>query len=333
MDYLMIEVRNKELYKLQFDQFSRQYNVFQIVRSVYKTKKLRLLDVGGHLGKTHEFFQDDEVIVSDLYDLKQKNYVKASGLDLPFSDGEFDVVLSFDVFEHIAAKDRKKFVSELCRVSKDLVIIAAPFNTQLVATTEKQVNELYKKLYKKDQVWLAEHIDNGLPEMDLLISHAETNKLDYRFYASNNLHLWKMIMSFHFLCGDSRLPQLSEDLDQFYNENMNSLGDTLEPTYRKICVLSKKDLGSELPDFSSKFDEKIYNEFIDKTFTSLAELLKDKRLSIEELLNKKDLSYQNELGTQAAEIKQLKHELSDIKNSRAWKLASKLSKAKNRISK
>jgi predicted SAM-dependent methyltransferase len=327
----MIELHNKKLYDLQFDQFSRQYIAFQLVRTIYKTQRLRILDVGGHLGKTHEFFPDDEVTVVDLYDVKEKNYVKASGLDLPFLDGEFDAVLSFDVLEHIAAKDRKKFLSELCRVSKDVVIIAAPFNKGLASVADKQVNDLYKKIYNQDQPWLAEHIENGLPDMDLLSDYAKANDLNCRFYSSNNLFLWKMTISFHFLCGDSRLPKLSQDLDRYYNQHMTMLGDSLDPSYRKIGLIRKQEFGESLPSFESQMNEEIYNTYLEKIFSGMAQLLSDKRQSIEDIIYLKEQDFQKVVSRQAEEIGLLAHELNNIKNSRAWKLAKRLSKAKNRV--
>jgi SAM-dependent methyltransferase len=55
----------------------------------------------------------------------------ASGDALPFRDGEFDVVLSFDVFEHIPDSDRH--VSEVSRVLK-------PGGSYLIQTPNKLTN-------------------------------------------------------------------------------------------------------------------------------------------------------------------------------------------------
>lgn len=52
---------------------------------------------------------------------------RASGLDLPFSDGEFDIVHSSAVLEHVGdAANQRLFVSELARVARRAVFITTP---------------------------------------------------------------------------------------------------------------------------------------------------------------------------------------------------------------
>lgn len=63
---------------------------------------------------------------------KYKNilYKKGSGINLPYKDGFFDKVFSFDVLEHIPKGAEKKFISELIRVTKagGEVILTTPSN-------------------------------------------------------------------------------------------------------------------------------------------------------------------------------------------------------------
>ena len=50
--------------------------------------------------------------------------VRADGRDLPFADGEFDIGFSNAVVEHVAGglEEQRRFVHELCRVSKRVFV-------------------------------------------------------------------------------------------------------------------------------------------------------------------------------------------------------------------
>ena len=50
-----------------------------------------------------------------------QNYVQASGVQLPFRDGAFDLVCSLDTLEHIPGEQRPAFLSEILRVSRCLL--------------------------------------------------------------------------------------------------------------------------------------------------------------------------------------------------------------------
>lgn len=313
----MQQLANKTLLDLQFDQFSRQQIVAQLVNASRQKKRLRILDVGGHLGKTREFFPSDEVVVLDLYDIEDDNYVRGNALDLPFKDGDFDVVLSFDVLEHIAEKDRKVFFDEAIRVGSGLIIVTAPFDTELVKESEVEANILYKKIYGEDHPWLMEHIENGLPKLDETLHHLDSKKISYQVYDSNNIFLWKLIIGFLFMCGDSRLPELSRDINRFYNENRQYLGEHTSPSYRKIIYMSKSgEAVSKNVPFSSSIDNTKYAELLTKIQDGMTLILKDKRLSIEQLseLKKAKLTHEKD-----EKIRSLQAQLALAKSSKLKK--------------
>ena len=59
--------------------------------------------------------------------LPQNKAIKASGTDLPFRDRSFDYVLCIEVLEHLPPELRPRIVSEMCRVSRKMVIITHPY--------------------------------------------------------------------------------------------------------------------------------------------------------------------------------------------------------------
>lgn len=308
---------------LQFDQYSRLFIAKKIINKLRKKgQKFKILDIGGHLGGTSKIFPSDSVTVADLYDIDEINYVKASALDLPFEKGSFDVVVSFDVLEHIEGKNRLKFIEEAQRVSNDIVIIAAPFYTDWVESFELQANALYKSIFHKNHPWLIEHIDNGLPKLDMILSYFDNLGIKYKVFDSNNIFLWKIMMNFMFFSGDSRLSKQSTEINKFYNLHSNDLGDFSSPSYRKIIVNRKNNKNlNNLTVSESNINLEVYGEFLEKIFVGFADILKDKKLSIEDA---ESLKYNDMVKKYESLLLEKNTELELIKSSRIWRARNKL---------
>lgn len=114
-----------------------------------------VLDVGCGRGDYTEIFchSGNRVIGLDVADWRNKNsdsnfnFIIYKGDVLPFGDKEFDVVVSFDVIEHI--DDDFSFVREVRRVLKDegKILIATPNRTRLSNMLYKLVGKPIKYPY------------------------------------------------------------------------------------------------------------------------------------------------------------------------------------------
>src|SRR4029079_15860530 len=94
---------------------------------------------------------------------------RSDGTQLPFADHTFDAVVSSDVLEHVRPERRAAFLAELRRVSRDLVVVAAPFDTPGVAGVEELVRRYALLATGTKQLQLDEHQDHGLPDLDATV--------------------------------------------------------------------------------------------------------------------------------------------------------------------
>jgi len=85
-----------------------------------------------------------------------------SGIDLPFKDKSFDVVVSCHVLEHIPVKDRDVFLDQLCAKAKKSVILHNPFKVDGVDETER----LQLHIDIIDAWWAKEHLECSLPSVE-----------------------------------------------------------------------------------------------------------------------------------------------------------------------
>ena len=119
-----------------------------------------VLDVGGEMNHLSQFCKPSKIVVANL---NTGDVVIKKG-KLPFKNLSFDVACAIDVLEHIKKDERKEFIGEVIRVSKDMAILSFP-----IATPDHVKYELETEKWLEgkglDVTYLKEHIKNGLPEV------------------------------------------------------------------------------------------------------------------------------------------------------------------------
>lgn len=150
---------NPEILILPSDQYSRNFIISKGIREykkLHNLEKVRILDVGGRKGELDLFLDPgDELKLLDIRPGKEKNLLVGDATDMKeFPDGHFDIVTSGDVFEHIPKEKREAFVQECLRVSKEMVVLAAPFDMPGVSESEIKANEFFKRINGTDHQWL-----------------------------------------------------------------------------------------------------------------------------------------------------------------------------------
>lgn len=316
-----------------FDQYSRLFQVSQVINCLRKgNQEYKILDVGGYGGKSAEFFPSDKITIIDVFNVNEPGYVKGDGAKMPFSDKEFDFVLSFDVFEHIEKNKRRKFIEECTRVARIGVACAAPFESEFNTNAEVELNDIHKQIFDgEDHPWLREHIDNGLPYKDQVLELISQN-MDHTLTVGSNENYYWMIMQAAFFVNNkfNYAPKELVELNSFYNNsyNISDSASNIENNYRKIVYgfntkkeyqLVKASLEKEgISEIDKvKIIKKIINYFIslvkyyDKEGSSLNEVIIQKNKEIETLIS----------------------EIDKIKSSKTYLFSQKLSRAKGVINK
>lgn len=334
---MKFEPHIKELLNLPFDQFSRQFIAYRAVSALREKKQLSILDVGGHGGKTREFLPGDMVTVVDLYDVDEPGYIKADALDLPFEDNEFDVVMSFDVLEHIPGDKRERFLNESLRVSKGSLILAAPFYSKAVAQSEFALNYYYKNRTGEPHQWLSEHIEYRLPKMEEVEGFFNKKKLEYTAINSNNLDNWTWLQFVILMTasGDTSSDYI-EQLYRFYNSHLNTLDDHGDNSYRKVYVVSPNKvpgvLNNEFRSDETWEDQLKLREIIFQHLDGMRNNLKHNLIS-EELnwYRTTNLRLSADSRALAENLRQLQAEMAVINNSKGWRAIKLLRKIRQKL--
>ena len=240
--------------RLPFDQYQR----YRIVADAVEVLRgdggpLRILDVGGGEGVILRFLSGDEVTVLDLPDAEgMTGMVEGDATVLPFEDGSFDYVTSVDVYEHIEPGAREKYLSELRRTARKGVLLAAPFDSEMVRAAEQVANELHRSLYLAENVWLGKHAANGLPRLEEARKFFEERGDSVRVLPNGYIPHWLAMLCITFygskLGGESS--GLFDEITAFYNEFMYEL-DNAEPGYRHLLVSLKEPTEANLDELAS----------------------------------------------------------------------------------
>jgi hypothetical protein len=231
----------KQLLEIPFDQYQRYGAVAGCVgalKSRLNRGRVSVLDVGGYPGLIKSFLDEDITIV-DQVDAEMDGYVKSDGGNLPFDDESFDIVCSSDVMEHVPAEHRAAVIGEMLRTAKEMVIIVAPFKSDLSEHFQEILSDYIMAASGTVNRFLQEHIDNGLPDAGELKQILDNAGFKYAEFPNGYVYNWIIMMMIraHFE-SMSGTEDLMKKIDAFYNEKY-SPGDDRGPAFRTCFVISK----------------------------------------------------------------------------------------------
>jgi len=163
-------------------------NALEMIRTQSGRDTLRLLDFGGadgSLARALDFYGLTDryrLVLADIDETAISSAVirppteRAVLIDpdepLPFEDDEFDVVVSSDVFEHIPGGARVRWVSELGRVCRIGQVHSMPADSAdglwTSTATDHAFDQWYVERFGSRERWTREHLETGLPTIEML---------------------------------------------------------------------------------------------------------------------------------------------------------------------
>jgi len=225
--------------ELPFDQYQRYKIIQEIVDELRGGEGMRVLDVGGHPGLLLSFLPHDEVYITDVVPCDIPTFMPTGGKVLPFEDESFDVVVSSDTLEHVPPEEREGFISELVRVSRDCVVLAAPFADADVLVAEQILYEFVKNELGYSHKCLKEHLEYGLPRWRDMEGLLKAKGLRYSAIPNGYLYHWLFMMLASFYIRSLPNSRVVEaKVNAFYNAHFYE-SDNAPPGYRKVIIISK----------------------------------------------------------------------------------------------
>ncbi len=225
------------------------------------TDRLRLLDVGGHTPVLWEGFRsmasavvpEARVVVADIETAPGvADYVCGSCAALPFPDGAFDLVCSFDMLEHVQPERRAACLLEMLRVTADGLYVVFPSDSPSNRAAEDMLRDFLEASLKAPLPALLEHKQYGLPDAEAVRSVLGGAGHSLVQFGHGNIDVWLLAMlTYHTLRLSDGVPFVLE-LNRRFNQAC-AAGDWEPPHYRACFLLSKKKPAATLEALSASF--------------------------------------------------------------------------------
>jgi len=230
--------KRKTKYQLPFDVFQRYKMAEEIINQLRAAKRLKILILGEDSNNFSLFLPKDEIHILDQRSIKKR---------LPFEDDFFDFAVSLDLIEHLPSKRREQFISEQLRVSKDYLILGAPFENKNVKLADRILYDFLHSRYRIKYRFLQEHFRYGLPKLEEIYKFLNKRGLEYITLPNGYLYRWLFMILVHFTIeGVKGSFEVAPKIREFYNRNYY-LYDNREPSYRKVILASKEKRTSLKP--------------------------------------------------------------------------------------
>lgn len=156
---------------LLFDQYSRYRACADLLTRMGANETTRVLDVGSgvdcllgrflpHVNLTYV----DPLLVHVPNRAGNQRAIPLSQIDDGL--GQFDFVVSIDVFEHIPPEERGAFIETMVKMAARAVVLAFPnCDEPHPRRVDQAINANYRHAFGREYPWLAEHNEYGLPSV------------------------------------------------------------------------------------------------------------------------------------------------------------------------
>jgi hypothetical protein len=124
----------------------------------------------------------------------------------------------------------------MARCARELVVLAAPFDTPGVAGVEELVRRFVAAATGEPQPQLDEHAERGLPDLGATQALLEAEGFQVVAYGNGNLRDWMLgLVAKHQIVGTEGFADLDIGFDVFYNLVLEGRND-VPPFYRHVLV-------------------------------------------------------------------------------------------------
>lgn len=118
-----------------------------------------VLELGSGPGGLRDQLPDTFVVTVDLHSFRNLD-LQADGCRLPFRDKAFTTATCIDVLEHVPPGRRAALVTELSRVTSDLLVIGGPMGAAS-ERVDQQLEQWFHRTARPVPDWLCEHLATG----------------------------------------------------------------------------------------------------------------------------------------------------------------------------
>lgn len=209
---------------LDVNQFQR-FTVLKSYLDRLTNKGDSILDIGGGHGILSRFMPEHD------YFLIEPSVNGISGLELPFNDNTFDVVVTCHVLEHIPQDQRERFIDELVRVARKSVLIFNPFKIKEL----DEVSRLELVLDITGAEWAKEHLECGFPYIEETTNYIKSKDLQFNVDAFGDIYTATATVFMSYFASKVN-PEALEKINRHLNVNYDQLNRSDYPTNYMIEI-------------------------------------------------------------------------------------------------
>lgn len=194
--------------------YNGYFRLKSLANKLYSLKtdeqNISILDIGGGDGILSSFLND-----TFKYCLAEPQSNGLDGTNLPFTENSFDYVVASHVFEHIPQKDRELFLNNMLKTASKGIILINPFYIE--GTFVEARLELALEITK--QKWVKEHLDCGLPKIEVVKEFANKYNKNIEITPNGSLTTAMTYVYLNHYSNASGKRQEYKKINKFYNQN------------------------------------------------------------------------------------------------------------------